>query len=442
MELQIWMGRAGAGKSRRVLETMQERRQRPQILLVPEHASHEAELDLCRALGPTASRDAEVLSFRNLATRVLAQTGGLADVTLDAGGKLLTMRRALQEVSSRLTVFARPSQRPAFLRQLVALADELYAYQVTPEMLLAQVADMEGAAGDKLRSAALIYGAYDAHLRGEGFDARSRVQKLCDALPESDYLMGKDVYVDGFSYFNRVEEDILETALRQGNCLTVTLLGDESDPQLFQNALRQRDRLKRMAALVHARCEVETLVSKNDGPLGYLERCFFDGEEPWQGEEPPIRLYQAETAFSEAEYVSACVRRLARQGCRWRDIGVAARNMEVYGPLLEAVFRRDGIPAYISRRSDILEKPVLTMVLSAVDAVTGGFEYEDVFRCLKTGMAGISAAECDMLENYVIRWQIRGGMWLKEADWTADPDGYGQEMSEEEFMSRAGRFVH
>lgn len=430
MELQIWMGRAGAGKSRRVLETMQERRQRPQILLVPEHASHEAELDLCRALGPTASRDAEVLSFRNLATRVLAQTGGLADVTLDAGGKLLTMRRALQEVSSRLTVFARPSQRPAFLRQLVALADELYAYQVTPEMLLAQVADMEGAAGDKLRSAALIYGAYDAHLRGEGFDARSRVQKLCDALPESDYLMGKDVYVDGFSYFNRVEEDILETALRQGNCLTVTLLGDESDPQLFQNALRQRDRLKRMAALVHAKCEVETLVSKNDGALGYLERCFFDGEEPWQGEEPPIRLYQAETAFSEAEYVSACVRRLARQGCRWRDIGVAARNMEVYGPLLEAVFRRDGIPAYISRRSDILEKPVLTMVLSAVDAVTGGFEYEDVFRCLKTGMTALTAAECDLLENYVIRWEIRGNMWLRDADWTADPDGYSGEITD------------
>ena len=49
----------------------------------------------------------------------LSITGGIADVTLDNGGKLLTMRRALQEVSGRLTVFARPSQRPAFLRQLV-----------------------------------------------------------------------------------------------------------------------------------------------------------------------------------------------------------------------------------------------------------------------------------------------------------------------------------
>ena len=96
--LHIWVGRAGSGKSRRVLEAMEKnRRLRRQVLLVPEHATHEAELDLCRALGDTASRDGEVLSFQSLATRVLAQTGGLAEVTLDTGGKILTMRRALQE---------------------------------------------------------------------------------------------------------------------------------------------------------------------------------------------------------------------------------------------------------------------------------------------------------------------------------------------------------
>ncbi len=75
-----------------------QRSQRPQVLLVPEHISHEAEVDLCRALGPTASRDAEVLSFQSLGSRVLARTGGLAEFTLDGGGKLLTMRLALQEL--------------------------------------------------------------------------------------------------------------------------------------------------------------------------------------------------------------------------------------------------------------------------------------------------------------------------------------------------------
>ena len=62
--------------------------------------------------------------------------------------------------------------------------------------------------------------------------------------------------------------------------------------------------------------------------------------------------------------------------------------------------------------------------------MTGGFEYEDVFRCLKTGMTALTAAECDLLENYVIRWEIRGNMWLRDADWTADPDGYSGEITD------------
>lgn len=49
--------------------------------------------------GTHGSRDAEVLSFRSLSSRVLAETGGLAEFTLDNGGKLLTMRRVLQELA-------------------------------------------------------------------------------------------------------------------------------------------------------------------------------------------------------------------------------------------------------------------------------------------------------------------------------------------------------
>ena len=233
--LQIWVGRAGSGKSAAVLQAMQENRaQRAQVLIVPEHTSHEAELELCRALGPTASRDAEVLSLQNLAGRVLAQTGGLADFTLDGGGKLLTMRLALQELSSQLRVFGNPSRRASFLQQLVELTDELYAYDVSPAELLRQVEEAPDG-GDKLRDVALLYGAYDAKLRAGGRDARSRVQKLADELEHATYLTDKDVYFDGFSYFNKVEERILRTTLRQAHSVTVTLLGDKRPGQLFLN---------------------------------------------------------------------------------------------------------------------------------------------------------------------------------------------------------------
>ena len=428
--LTIWIGRAGSGKSARVLETMgRERERRSQLLLVPEHTSHEAELDLCRACGPTASRNAEVLTFQSLATRILGETGGLAAVTLDNGGKLLTMRRCLQELHTQLKVFGRPSQRSAFLHQLTTLADEFYAYQIAPETLYRHVADMEGAMGDKLRDVALIFAAYDARLRNGETDVRSRVQKLRDSLPQSHYLDGKDLYLDGFSFFNKQEESVLALALRRCHSVTVTLLGDRSG-QLFQNAAAQKERLVRMAREAGVECRLAYLSRQEDSPLGHLERHCFGSDAVWE-ETDAVALYQAATAYTEVEYVSARIRRLAAQGYRYRDIAVASRSMDVYGPLLESVFRRDGIPAYISRRSDILEKPVMTLLLSAVDAVTGGFEYEDMFRYLKTGMTDVTAAECDLLENYVIRWDIRGNMWLRDVPWTLNPDGYGLDMTEE-----------
>ena len=75
----------------------------------------------------TASRHAEVLTFKLLASRVLTLTGGAAEVTLDNGGKLLLLQRVLVSLAPSLRVYRRPSQRAAFLESLLALIEELQA---------------------------------------------------------------------------------------------------------------------------------------------------------------------------------------------------------------------------------------------------------------------------------------------------------------------------
>ena len=113
--LHILIGRAKSGKSDTLLRRIAGLGDSvKQILLVSEHASHLAEVDLCRVCGPTASRHAEVLSFRRLADRVLSITGGSAEVTLDNGGKLLTLQQALTELTPELKVYRRPSQSLLF----------------------------------------------------------------------------------------------------------------------------------------------------------------------------------------------------------------------------------------------------------------------------------------------------------------------------------------
>ncbi len=103
------------------------------------------------------------------------------------------------------------------------------------------------------------------------------------------------------------------------------------------------------------------------------------------------------------EQTAADIRRLLAAGkCRCRDITVAARNMTEYAGTIETVFERYGIPVYLSRRSDILEKPVLSLLTGVLSSISNGYEYEDMFRWLKTGLAGLTAEECDLLENYVL----------------------------------------
>jgi len=426
--LTILIGRAGTGKSRRVLDEIRRLGDSGrQILLVPEHASHAAEMDLCRVCGDTASRHAEVLSFRRLASRVLAVTGGISDVSLDGGGKLLTLQRALCEVGPELTVYRRFSRNAAFLKDVLALFDELGSYRVTPEILFEKARDISGATRDKLRDLSLLFGAYQSRLCRPGVDARDRMSKLCDHLEESGYIDGKDLFLDGFTYFNGQEEALIAAFLRRARSVTVTLLGEDGGrSELFDASYRTRDTLLRLAEEAGCGSVLLRTDGESSSPLGHLERCIFGPDVPWEGAPDGIRIRECDTPFSETEQIAAEIRRLVAAGkCRYRDITVAGRRMEDYASTIENVFERYAIPVYLSRRSDILQTPAMALVTGALDAVTGGYEYEDMFRYLKTGLAGLTDEECDRLENYVLTWEIHGSMWLREADWTANPDGYG-----------------
>ena len=433
--LTILMGRAKTGKSDTVLRRIAELGDAgQQILLVPEHASHQAEVDLCRACGDTASRHAEVLSFRRLSDRVLSITGGISQVTLDNGGKLLTLQKALGEVAPVLKVYRRPSQKASFLQQLLDLFDELRCYEVTPQVLDTQARDMAaGATRDKLLDLSLLYGAYEARLNRDGLDARDRMTKLCDHLEESRYAFGKDIFIDGFTYFNGQERRALEIMMRQARSVTVTLLGEpDSREEIFEASLKTMGQLCRLADRAGISVKLERLTVKDVTALGHLERHFFGENQPFEGDCGAIRLREADTVFSEVEQTAADIRRLLAAGkCRCRDITVAARNMGDYEGVIETVFERYGIPAYLSRRSDILEKPVLSLLTGVLASIENGYEYDDMFRWLKTGLAGLTAEECDLLENYVLKWQIHGQMWLRDVDWTENPDGYGAPWNEE-----------
>ena len=56
----------------------------------------------------------------------------------------------------------------------------------------------------------------------------------------------------------------------------------------------------------------------------------------------------------------------------------------------------------------------------ACEIVRGGWAVDDVISYMRTGLAGLAPAECDVLENYIFKWQLQGGAW-HSADWASAP---------------------
>ena len=433
--LHILTGRAGSGKTTQVLRRMREAgERRPQLLLVPEQASFETERRFCRENGNQAGRYGEVLSFTRLENRVLSLGGGAAEPVLDAGGRLLVLYAALRSVQANLTVYAMPSQKPAFLTSLLTTLDELKSYCITGEQLTQVGEETEGMDGEKLRDLGLIFGAYEAMTARGALDPRDRLTRLAEKLRRFPFFQGQDVYLDGFTDFTPQQGLVLAELLRQAHSVTLALTYGEGagEEAVFAPARKTLAWIKGLAAKVGCPVEEEALPAgewERTPPLRHLEQALFAHPMPpytgpWDGS---IVVHELPSPREEVAWAAGEIRALVRQGrVRYRDIVVTARSMDPYWEQLEGVFAQYDIPLFQADKTDLLQKPLFTLITAALDAVNGGYLYEDMFRYLKTGLAGLSLPECDQLENYVLTWDIWGSRWTGAGGWTRHPGGYHQ----------------
>ncbi|MBM3870737.1 MAG: hypothetical protein FJ382_14235 [Verrucomicrobia bacterium] len=125
-------------------------------------------------------------------------------------------------------------------------------------------------------------------------------------------------------------------------------------------------------------------------------------------------LRAAVCANPEAEATLAAreILRHVRAGGRFRDCAVILRTLDHHHTAVRRVFTRYGIPFFLDRREPVAHHPLAELTRFALRTLAYGWQPDDLFGALKSGLVHDHDADVDWLENIALAHGWRGAQWL------------------------------
>ncbi len=400
-------GRAGSGKTRRVLarvaEAMGRGREGECLLLLPTQSQVDHLKGLLLQEGRPAFRDLFAHTFFTFCRSLYR---GLPEALLSEEGRDFLISDLL--ASGRFPSFQRVGEFPGFRKVLGRALRELKDNGIAPGDFSARILTPlggEGKAAEKHRDLGKILGAYDRLLRERRrLDKEDLFLGALDRLDKEPALLGdrKLLLVDGFHDFTPVEFRILELLASRIPESIFTLSFDvrraEEPPFLVSAGTRR--------ALLGLGFQEETLSGNRrsaDPTLRRLEEGLFSGAAERAEAGDSLRILQAPGREREVESVARSILRLAREeGIPWRDMAVLFHDLSGITDLVEGTFERLGIPVRIYQPRPLNLQPPVRFLLDLGRLLAGTPEAGRILRLLRSGyVAGLPPSEIDHLDAHL-----------------------------------------
>ena len=464
MRVHFLLGSAGSGKTWRCLEEIRAELKRapdgpPLLLLAPKQATFQLERQLLESPALAGYTRLQIVSFDRLAHWLL-ETFSTVPELLDDEGRVMVLRALLAREQPALRVFRATARLPGFARQLSQLLREFQRHQLTPARLarLAERCTESAPLRDKLHDLHHLLRAYHEWLAEKGLQDGDQLLDLATGflrtapfpIPHSPFPIS-GLWLDGFAEMTPQELDLLCAVLPFCHRATLAFcLDPQADDErswlsLWSTVRRTyADCRQRIAALPS--CEVNAEELPRNPAHSRFHACptLAQLEANWTApsaragdlqspstthstvnvpdepitqdgdcKSPALRLCLCANPEAEATLAAREILRHIRAGGRFRDCAVILRTLDHHHTALRRAFTRHGIPFFLDRREPVAHHPLAELTRFALRTLAYGWQPDDLFGALKSGLAHDLDADIDWLENLALAHGWRGTQWLE-----------------------------
>lgn len=223
--------------------------------------------------------------------------------------------------------------------------------------------------------------------------------------------------------FTKQEYEIIKKLLLVAKQVTVTICTDDlnletsMDSDLFFTNKKTADKILYIARSNSVECEKTIFLNENyrskSKELVHMEKNIYENlYTEYNKNVENIKLFLAANSYSEIENVAKEITKLVEnENYRYRDIAVISKNLDSYSSLCRAIFNKYNIPVFIDEKKQLSQNMLIKYINSILEIFAKNWSYETMFNYIKTGFLSLDKDDIYLLENYCLKWGIKGSKW-------------------------------
>lgn len=436
MAIQFILGASGTGKTNYIYDKMiresMEETHGSILFMLPEQSNMAAEQYMVSMHPQGGTMDISILSFTRLAFKVFDELNVHTNDVLDDYGKSMLLMKILKEKESEFTYYKNMLGKSGFIDEVKSLLSEFYQYQITEDVLERAIADLspDKSLYHKLTDLKLLLHAFNEAMQGSYMVTEQLLSMLKEVAHESQILKDAEIYFDGFTGFTPVQYDVIEELMKVCSNLYFSVTMDEdifgdngyNEQGLFALGKQSVERLCQLAErnqisiLPHVGMNVNYRLEDNEELL-HLERQMF--RFPAKTYDKPLEnvmLVNCQDSKQESMYIAKTIRDyVMKQGFQYKDFAIITGDIREQADNWRRTMELLNVPYFLDYTEALAHNPVVEFVGMVMDVFRKDFSYDSVFSLLKTGFLDIDSEGIYNLENYALKYGVKGYTWWNKA---------------------------
>ncbi|MGL5972251.1 MAG: PD-(D/E)XK nuclease family protein, partial [Oscillospiraceae bacterium] len=426
--LTIIKGLTGAGKTTYIKDLIKNQNKKI-IYLVPEQVSFESEKSFFEEFTLKTYHNIEILSFTRLNNFIFRQLGGISKKILTKQQQLLKVFYAIKKNSAVLKVYNNQVSKENFTLKAFEIITEFRHLNLDP-IELSRVIDLSNDLNFKLKMTdiLLIYIEYLKFIDDDETDEIEDIKRATEYIKNKNFFSDYVIYIDSFISFSAIEIEMIKEILLSCEDVFITAMIDnlDTDNMIFKESKNNLKKIITLSKQCGHNVKIEALDNLHrykSNTLKNINKYLAVGESDKFENDGSFKIYKGNDKYDTVNFIGATINDLIKNNeYRYKDIVILSGDFEEYQLPLKKTFGQYKIPFFIDKNENVINKPIIYLVLNILKIIDTNFDPELVLNYMKSPFLNIDEKDYFCFENYVYVWNIRKSDFLLE--FSNNPRGF------------------